>query len=101
MEALEANCVRPLHAVSDETRDDPGIARSFGREDNALDSGRISVRVALHTLSPRERELVYLRFYEGLTQSEIAERCGTTQVQVSRQLRRIFRKLATHLDAAS
>jgi RNA polymerase sigma-B factor len=101
MEALEANCVRPLHAVSDETRDDPLIARSFGREDNGLDSGRISVRLALRTLPPRERELVYLRFYEGLTQSEIADRCGTTQVQVSRQLRRIFRKLATHLDAAS
>jgi RNA polymerase sigma-B factor len=101
MEALEANCVRPLHAVSDETRDDPVIARSFGREDGGLDGGRISVRLALRTLPTRERQLIYLRFYEGLTQSEIADRCGTTQVQVSRQLRRIFRKLAPQLDAAS
>jgi RNA polymerase sigma-B factor len=101
MEALEANCVRPLHAISDETRDDPVIARSFGRDDNGLDSGRISVRMALRTLPPREQQLIYLRFYEGLTQSEIAERCGTTQVQVSRRLRRIFRKLATQLDVAS
>jgi RNA polymerase sigma-B factor len=47
-----------------------------------------ALRSSTERLSPREREIVYLRFYEGLLQREIAERVGISQMHVSRLLRR-------------
>ena len=44
----------------------------------------------LEVLPEREREIVRLRFYEDLSQSEIAERVGISQMHVSRLLRRSF-----------
>jgi len=62
-------------------------------EEDALDPARLDLRRALRTLSDDEQRIVYLRFYEGLTQSAIADRLGASQVAVSRRLRRIFRQL--------
>lgn len=45
---------------------------------------------ACRRLSWRDRRLLYLRFYEGKTQQQIADEFGVTQVQVSRLLKRIF-----------
>ena len=45
------------------------------------------------TCPQREREILYLRFGEDLTQSEIAERVGVSQMQVSRLLRRSLHRL--------
>ena len=42
----------------------------------------------LSTLSERDRTIVTLRFFENLTQSEIAERVGISQMHVSRLLAR-------------
>jgi RNA polymerase sigma-B factor len=50
---------------------------------------------ALSVLPPREREIVHLRFYEDLTQSEIAERVGVSQMHVSRLLRRALARVRT------
>jgi RNA polymerase sigma-B factor len=44
-------------------------------------------------LSPQEREAVRLRFVDDLTQSEIAERIGVSQMQVSRLLSRALTRL--------
>jgi len=38
----------------------------------------------LDKLRPRERTIMYLRFYEELSQAQIAERIGTSQVHVGR-----------------
>src|SRR4029453_12821547 len=55
-------------------------------------SGRGEVRVLGHqlpdTLPPSEAEIMRLRFYDELTQSEIAERLGISQMHVSRLMRR-------------
>jgi RNA polymerase sigma-B factor len=45
-------------------------------------------------LPERERNIVYLRYFEGLTQSEIADRIGVSQVHVSRLLREALARLA-------
>jgi RNA polymerase sigma-B factor len=59
---------------------------------------RLSVRKEVADLPERERKVVYLRFYEGLTQSEIAEQVGCSQVHVSRILRATLERLENRLS---
>ena len=49
-------------------------------------------------LSEREREIVEMRFVEGLTQSQIAERIGVSQMQVSRLLTRALATMRAHAE---
>ena len=56
------------------------------------------IEEALDDLSPREREVIELRFRDGLTQIEMAERLGISQVQVSRLLRRTLKKIQDRID---
>lgn len=53
----------------------------------------------LGRLPEREREIVYLRFFEDLTQSEIAERVGVSQMHVSRLLQKSLDRLRTVLES--
>ena len=73
----------------------------LGYEDERLASTpeRVALREALAELPERERRIVELRFYEGLTQSEIATKVGTSQVHVSRLLRSSLAKLQENLSA--
>jgi len=48
---------------------------------------RLSLDAALEALTPRDRRIIHLRFTAGLTQAEIAQRVGISQVHVSRVLR--------------
>ena len=54
---------------------------------------RALVRDLLDELPIRERRIVYFRYFEGLTQSEIAERVGISQMHVSRLLTRSLDEL--------
>ena len=58
---------------------------------------RVMLQEALNTLPERERRVIYLRFYLGLTQSEIAEEIGVSQVHVSRILRATLTQLGDEL----
>lgn len=53
---------------------------------------------AIRTLPPRERRLLYLRFYRDLTQSEIAAELGISQMHVSRLLTRALDQLRERVD---
>ncbi|MGH9110724.1 MAG: SigB/SigF/SigG family RNA polymerase sigma factor [Acidimicrobiales bacterium] len=59
---------------------------------------RVLVAQLLGTLPEREAEIVRLRFYDELTQSEIAERLGISQMHVSRLIRRCLLDLREILD---
>jgi RNA polymerase sigma-B factor len=59
---------------------------------------RMLVGQLLRTLPPREAEILRLRFYEELTQSEIAERLGISQMHVSRLIRRCLLELRGRMD---
>jgi RNA polymerase sigma-B factor len=65
-------------------------------------SGRVEMRLLvdqlLDTLPEREAEIMRLRFYEELTQSQIAERLGISQMHVSRLMRRCLVDLRATLD---
>ncbi|HUS61302.1 MAG TPA: SigB/SigF/SigG family RNA polymerase sigma factor [Acidimicrobiales bacterium] len=54
---------------------------------------RVTVRALMRQLPERERTVVYLRYFEDLTQAEIAERVGVSQVHVSRLLRKALQSL--------
>ena len=51
---------------------------------------RDQVERLLATLDPREQEIIRLRFYDQMSQEQIAERVGLSQMHVSRLLRRSF-----------
>lgn len=68
--------------------------------DQALASSddRLLINAALEDFSEKEREIVKMRFVDGLTQVEIAEALGVSQVQISRFLRRTLTKLRSKID---
>ncbi len=71
---------------------DPDRSSRLASTDRELEDApeRVLVEQLLDSLPEREREIVRLRFYEDLTQTEIAERVGVSQMHVSRLLRRSF-----------
>jgi RNA polymerase sigma-B factor len=52
----------------------------------------------LDTLRPRERQILYLRYFEELSQAQIAERIGTSQVHVGRLIVSSLAELRERLD---
>lgn len=66
--------------------------------DGSASEARMMLGPALRTLTEREQLIVRLRFVEDLTQQEIGERIGVTQMQVSRLLKRVLTKLREHID---
>lgn len=59
----------------------------------AVVDDRATLSAALKDLSPQEQRVLYLRFFQGLTQTEIARQLAISQMQVSRLLRRTLRVL--------
>ena len=70
-----------------------------GADDDALESTpmRVALHEAMNSLDERDRRALYLRFYVGLTQAEIAEQIGVSQVHVSRILRASLAALGEEL----
>lgn len=60
---------------------------------------RVVLAPAVRRLSERDRRILQMRFFDGLTQREIAETIGVTQMQVSRLLTRIFGDLRKQLGS--
>ena len=50
-------------------------------------------------LDERERMILHLRFFEGLTQSQIAQQVGISQMHVSRLIRRSLEKIREEINA--
>ncbi len=71
----------------------------FGEEDKQLGLAEnwLAVQQALVHLSTQDRELLQLYFMEEMTQTEIAERTGVSQMHVSRSLSRILRQVRSHV----
>jgi RNA polymerase sigma-B factor len=99
LEALEAYHARhaaPLDPGSDD--DDnapPRPAAVLGAVDERLEQAEYLTMIAqgVETLSEYDRTILHLRFECDLTQSEIARRVGTSQMQVSRLLRGAIEKI--------
>jgi RNA polymerase sigma-70 factor, ECF subfamily len=62
---------------------------------------RTALRTAIAELSARERELVALKFFAGLTNAEIASVTGTSETNAGTKLHRVIQKLRRACDEAS
>jgi RNA polymerase sigma-B factor len=96
IEAYHARHATPLeHGSDDEEAGVPQLANILGAEDERLEQAEYMTMIAkgVETLSESDRMILYLRFGRDLTQSEIASRIGTSQMQVSRLLRAAIEKI--------
>jgi RNA polymerase sigma-B factor len=99
LEALEAGAAYRASSLTGGLGAEDGEEIVPGEEDEELEdtSVRVLLKDALSTLPERERRVIYLRFYLGLTQSEIAEEIGVSQVHVSRILRATLTQLGDEI----
>ena len=80
--------------------DAPAITDTLGDVDTGLDQieNREALRPLLAALPERERTVLLLRFFESLTQTQIAERVGISQMHVSRLLAKSLARLRDQLQ---
>lgn len=104
LETSRAHHAASLDAPSDDGDADSGtVVDTIGAQDPRL-SGietRLTVGAAAEKLSDRERRVLALRFVHDLTQTEIAEQIGVSQMQISRILRRSIVRLGELADGDS
>jgi RNA polymerase sigma-B factor len=96
LEAYHGRHASPLERAGDDEDDGPpSPASTIGVEDDGLERAEYMTVIArgVDALSDDDRRLLHLRFEEDLTQSEIAKRIGTSQMQVSRLLRAAIDKI--------
>jgi RNA polymerase sigma-B factor len=100
LEALDAGAAYRSAPITRPDADNDREPAALGEEDGELSQvdSRMAVRRLLERLAPRERTIVYLRFFGSLTQQEIAERLGMSQVHVSRLLRQCVSQLRSTLE---
>jgi RNA polymerase sigma-B factor len=84
-------------------QEDVTVADSLGETDERLELAehRPAITDALNALPERERSIVYLRFVKDLTQTEIAERLGISQMHVSRLIRTALERMRVLVDDRS
>ena len=77
------------------------LSDAIGHEDCgfALAEDRATIEHVMRVITPREREVLRLRFAEDLTQAEIGERIGISQMQVSRVIRQALARLRSYTTA--
>jgi RNA polymerase sigma-B factor len=68
---------------------------SLGAEEHRYEvsEDRAVLAPGFRVLDERERRILHLRFFEGLTQSQIAQQVGISQMHVSRLIRRALEKI--------
>jgi len=101
-EALECFSALSLEAEMPGT-DGYALGDALGGPDPAYDVvvDRVAARPCLEALPERERTILYLRFFRGMTQSGIAEELGISQMHVSRLLSTCFDRLREEILADS
>jgi RNA polymerase sigma-B factor len=104
LEALEA--AGAYKATSLESprgnEDDAGetLGATMGEAEHGFElaENRATLEHLMRSITPREREVLRLRFEQDLTQAEIGERIGVSQMQVSRIIRQSIARLRSYAD---
>ena len=100
MESSSAYSSVPLEAGGSDDDDATAVIDHYASvdQDLAASDDRMVIEDTIKEFSPREQEVIRMRFNDNLTQVEIAKRLGVSQVQVSRLLRRTLKKLQEKVD---
>jgi len=80
----------PIHLIDKITQDNSDDHQSL------ID--HIALKEALNKLKPRERQIIILRYFQDKTQSDIAEKLGISQVQVSRIEKKVLKIMRNIMD---
>ena len=110
MKLPERDVVYALDAISDPVSlFDPVYNKSgdtlllmdqIGDEKNTEESWteKVALTDAMHALPEREKRILFLRYYEGRTQTEISEEVGISQAQVSRLEKNALKAIKTRME---
>lgn len=93
-------CLKPVCSFSDTVNDDGvELGELIPSEDDRIENmcDRIALREAVDSLPAVWREIIVLRYFKEYSQQRTAEILGITQVKVSREEKKIFKKLKTML----
>jgi len=98
LEALESGRAYSSLSLSAGSSDEEGELdplESLGTEEHQYEvsEDRAVLAPGFRVLDERERKILHLRFFEGLTQSQIAQQVGISQMHVSRLIRRSLEKI--------
>ena len=101
MESSNAYATLSLDATEESDDGGQSMLDAIGIDDEALEQVEIreSVKPLLESLPPREKQILLLRFFKNMTQSEIAAEIGVSQMHVSRLLTRTLDQLRASLDS--
>jgi RNA polymerase sigma-B factor len=101
IEGLEGGCAHRPASLSTPISADNGqeLGDTIGSDDYGYEftEWHIDLRTAVADLTDTEKHLLSLRFYGNLTQAEIADEMGLSQMRISRLLAATITKLRTHL----
>lgn len=102
IESANAYSTLSLDASDDSEDGAATMLDALGEEDVAMEHVEIreSIRPLLEGLPPREKKILLLRFFKNMTQSQIAEEIGVSQMHVSRLLNRTLEDLRRSLQHA-
>jgi RNA polymerase sigma-B factor len=104
IDALETGRAFRLRSLSvpggDES--DPHPLDTIGEDEHGFEvsEDRTVLTAGLRALDDRERRIIHLRFYQGLTQSQIAVELGISQMHVSRLIRGALEKMREEIEGS-
>jgi RNA polymerase sigma-B factor len=101
MEALESYSTMSLDAELPGADDGHALVDTMGESDPGIDAvvDRVALKPRLRELPEREQRILYLRFFGDMTQSQIAEIMGISQMHVSRLISRTCARLRSQIMA--
>src|ERR1044071_5034848 len=86
-------------SMGDDEEIDPMETIGVEEHEYELSEDRAVLEPGFRVLDDRERKILHLRFFEGLTQSQIAQQVGISQMHVSRLIRRSLEKIREEIAA--
>lgn len=101
-EAMEAKQASTTTSFSAQTEDEEGYAPELyvGKVDGNLDNIELKkdLKAAMEDLSEQQKQIIYYRYFEDMTQSKIATMLGISQMQVSRLEKSALQKIKDKMD---
>jgi RNA polymerase sigma-B factor len=97
--AYRATSLQTPRAGEDDACDTLGDTVASTEQGFGLAEDRATLAQLLRAITPREREVLHLRFEDNLTQRQIGQRIGVSQMQTSRIIRHAIARLRTAADA--